>query len=193
MSQLSLFANGRIVVLDEPSAHITYWPGCLSAEQAQSWFDRLLRDVQWHSDRRLMYDREVDVPRLMAGYRLDQEDVPEPLAAAADLARAKVSAPFNSVGLNLYRDGNDSVAPHHDRLGELVRGEPIALISLGGPRRMTITAQDRSRKAIHIDLESGSLLVMDHTSQLHFLHGIPKTKAPVAPRISLAFRVRPAR
>lgn len=193
MTQLSLFAEGRITIADEPMARISYWPACVPAELAQAWFDSLRRDVAWHSDRRLMYDREVDVPRLMAGFHLDQDDLPTPVASAATLVRAKVPAPFNSVGLNLYRDGNDSVALHHDRLGELVNGEPIALLSLGGPRRMAILPKDRSRKSLHVDLQSGSLLVMDYASQLHFLHGIAKTRAQVAPRISLAFRVRPER
>jgi alkylated DNA repair dioxygenase AlkB len=190
MSQLSLFVDRRITLLDQPTAQVTYWPACVPVETAHTWFSTLLGEVNWQSDRRLMYDREVDVPRLMAAFRLDDHDLPSPLIEAAAVAREKVDAPFNSVGLNLYRDGRDSVAAHHDRLGGLVAGEPIALLSLGGPRRMSISAQDRSVRPIHIDLQSGSLLVMDYASQLHFLHGIAKTKAEVAARISLAFRVR---
>jgi len=197
MSQLSLFLDRCVTLLDRPTAKVTYWPACVPFDTADAWFATLREEIDWQSDRRLMYDREVDVPRLMAGFRLDDPDVPATLIAAAAVIREQVDAPFNSVGLNLYRDGRDSVAAHHDRLGGLVVGEPIALLSLGGTRRMTISAQDRSISAqdrsikpIHVELESGSLLVMDYASQLHFLHGIAKTKAPVAARISLAFRVR---
>jgi alkylated DNA repair dioxygenase AlkB len=190
MSQLPLFSDRCVTLLDQPSAKVTYWPTCVPPCTADAWFATLLEDVDWQSDRRMMYDREVDVPRLMAGFRLDDPDVPATLIEAAAVVRGKVDATFNSVGLNLYRDGRDSVAAHHDRLGGLVVGEPIALLSLGGLRRMTISAQDRSIKPIHVELESGSLLVMDYASQLHFLHGIAKTRAPVAARISLAFRVR---
>ena len=101
--------------------------------------------------------------------------------------------PFNSVGLNFYRDGRDSVAPHNDHLDEIVDGHPIALLSLGATRRMTIRAKNPPRRAIQVDLAAGSLLVMSYATQLHYTHGIPKTNERVAPRISLAFRVKPAR
>ena len=74
-----------------------------------------------------------------------------------------------------------------------MEGLPIALLSLGGTRRMTIRAKEPPRRALHIDLEPGSLLMMSYATQLHYTHGIPKTADPVAPRISLAFRVKPAR
>ena len=99
--------------------------------------------------------------------------------------------PFNSVGLNLYRDGRDSVAPHNDHLDEIRKGCPIALLSLGATRRMTIRAKTRPRRVIHIDLEPGSVLVMEYDTQLHYTHGVPKTAEPVGERISLAFRVKP--
>jgi alkylated DNA repair dioxygenase AlkB len=100
--------------------------------------------------------------------------------------------PFTGVGLNFYRDGRDSVAPHNDHLYELVEGFPIVLLSLGSPRRMTIRAKEPPRRVLHVDLEPGSLLLMSYETQLHYTHGIPKTTAEVGPRISLAFRVRPA-
>jgi len=106
---------------------------------------------------------------------------------------ATTGAPFNSVGLNFYRDGRDSVAAHNDHLDEIVDGSPIALVSLGAVRRMTIRAKKPPRRAMHIDLEAGSLLVMSYETQRHYTHGIPKTRELVGPRISLAFRVKPAR
>ena len=104
-----------------------------------------------------------------------------------------IGVPFNAVGLNLYRDGCDSVAPHNDHLYEIRKGFPIALVSLGATRRFTIRAKTPPRRVIHVDLEPGSLLVMDYDTQLHYTHGVPKTTAPVAERISLAFRVKPER
>jgi alkylated DNA repair dioxygenase AlkB len=140
-----------------------------------------------------MYDRVVDVPRLTAGYRLDgSESLPLALAAATERVRAELGVVFTHVGLNHYRDGNDSVAPHNDKLRTLIAGHPIALLSLGAPRRMEIRAKAPPRRMLRIDLEPGSLLVMSHAMQFHYDHGIPKTKLAVGPRISLAFRVRPA-
>jgi alkylated DNA repair dioxygenase AlkB len=138
-----------------------------------------------------MYDRDVDVPRLVARYRLDGGTIPPVLHEATARASAATGNAFNSVGLNYYRDGRDSVAPHNDHLYEIVAANPIALISLGATRRMTIRSKDRPRRVFDLDLEGGSLLVMSYETQLHYDHGVPKTKTPVGPRISVALRVRP--
>src|SRR6185295_15694356 len=108
------------------------------------------------------------------------------LLEAARQVVAATTAPFNSVGLNLYRDGRDSVAPHNDHLDVLVEGSPIALVSLGAARRMTIRAKEPPRRVLHVDLEAGSLLVMSYATQLHYTHGVAKTSTPVGERISLA-------
>jgi alkylated DNA repair dioxygenase AlkB len=145
-----------------------------------------------------MYDRDVDVPRLVASYRLTDAQLPGVLAETAQRAAAATATPFNSVGLNFYRDGRDSVAPHNDHLYEIVAAHPIALISLGAMRLMTIrsktpfdSAQGKLRRRYDLDLEEGSLLLMSYDTQLHYDHGIPKTRTPVGPRISVALRVRP--
>ena len=138
-----------------------------------------------------MYDRDVDVPRLVASYRLGSAGVPSVVAEAARRAGDAIETAFNAVGLNYYRDGHDSVAPHNDHLYEIVERHPIALLSLGATRLMTIRSKKRPRRIFDLDLEEGGLLVMSYETQLHYDHGIPKTRAPVGPRISVALRVRP--
>lgn len=138
-----------------------------------------------------MYDRDVDVPRQVARYRLDDPELPPVLGQAAQRAGEATQTHYNSVGLNLYRDGHDSVAPHNDHLYEIVAPYPISLISLGATRLMTIRSKSKPRRVFDIDLEGGSLLVMSYETQLHYDHGVPKSKMPVGPRISVALRVRP--
>ena len=193
MSQLPLFETTDTVLADDHRGRIVYMPGVVDTATATAWFAELRGSVDWRTERRLMYDREVDVPRLMGHYRLDPPSSTTP-PAILDAARAvveRLGVPFNSVGLNLYRDGRDSVAPHNDHLTELRRGFPIALLSLGAPRRMTVRAKAPPKRVLHVDLEAGSLFVMDYDTQLHYTHAIPKTDAPVGERISLAFRVKP--
>ena len=170
---------------------IRYIPAVVDPAQAQAWFEVLRERVAWQAMRRPMYDRVVDVPRLVCAYRLDDPGVPAPIADIAARVSAELAEPFNTVGLNHYRDGRDSVAPHNDKRHTLVPGHPIAVLSLGAARRMTIRRKQPPRPAINIDLEPGSLLVMSHASQSHYDHGVPKVRGPVGPRISLAFRVRP--
>jgi alkylated DNA repair dioxygenase AlkB len=196
MHQLALFDAREGVLVDDERGRIQYTPLFVPEPLARDWFAEIRAAVSWEAGRRWMYDREVDVPRLTAHFALatgeeDERPAPAPLLQAAERVAARTGAPFNSVGLNLYRDGRDSVAAHNDHLDELVPGHPIALVSLGATRRMTIRAKEPPRRVLHVDLENGSLLVMSHATQLHYTHAVPKTGERVGERISLAFRVRP--
>jgi len=195
MSQLTLFDSSPTVLTDDARGRVSYTPAFVDAATAHCWFDELRRGVDWRAERRMMYDREVDVPRLIGHFRLDPapDGTPAAILDAARRVTASLEIPFNSVGLNLYRDGRDSVAPHNDHLNEIRKGFPIALVSLGATRRMTIRAKAEPRRVLHVDLEPGSLLVMDYATQLHYTHGVPKTTAAVGERISLAFRVKRSR
>lgn len=187
----ALFDTGPQVLVEDAEGGVVHHPGLVDHATAMRWFEALRDEVPWQAQRRPMYDRVVDVPRLTASFRLASPGLPSALQEALERVQARCPEPFNGVGLNYYRDGNDSVAMHNDKLHILVPHHPIALLSLGGTRRMTIRSKRTPRTTLHVDLESGSLLVMSYDSQLHWEHGIPKTRADVAPRISLAFRVRP--
>jgi alkylated DNA repair dioxygenase AlkB len=192
VAQLTLFGSADQLLTDDERGRITYVPNLVDAATAAAWFTELRTAVPWRGERRMMYDREVDVPRLMGHFPLDPPppSTPPAIRDAARLVSDRLDVPFNSVGLNLYRDGRDSVAPHNDHLYELRRGFPIALVSLGATRRMTIRAKESPPRVMHIDLEAGSLLVMDYATQIHYTHAVPKTADDVGERISLAFRVK---
>ena len=187
-----MFGVGPQRLLSDAEEGIVYQPGFVDPGVAVRWFEALRAGIDWQSQRRPMYDRVVDVPRLTASWWLDDPALPEALADAAGLLRPALGQPFNAVGLNFYRDGRDSVALHNDKLHSLAPGHPIALLSLGAPRRMAIRAKPPSRQGQRIDLAPGSLLLMSHASQHTHEHGIAKTTLPVGERISLAFRVRPS-
>lgn len=192
-SQLPLFPTAvERVLVDDDRGRIVYTPDFATAELADAWFGQVRDAVPWEAQRRMMYDREVEVPRLVGHFRLSDTGLPEAIRDAATRVVASTGIAFTSVGLNYYRDGRDSVAPHNDHLDELAIGFPIVLLSLGSTRRMTIREKEPPRRAFHIDLAAGSLLLMSYETQLHYTHGIPKTSDPVGPRISLAFRVRHA-
>ena len=182
--------HGLVQVVDDAEGGVRYWPAFAAPEEADAWFDALRTRVPWTSQRRQMYERTVDVPRLLASWRSDEFPEDLPLATMLERVRAVVPAPYNAAGLNLYRDGRDSVAMHNDKLHTIVPGHPIALVSLGDTRRMLVRAKAGSRERHAIDLAHGSLLAMSHASQLTHEHGIPKTARPVGPRMSVVFRVR---
>jgi alkylated DNA repair dioxygenase AlkB len=189
--ELPLFAAAPQVLVTDAECGIRYLPTVVDAGRAQRWFEALRDTLAWKSERRPMYDRVVDVPRLTAGYELSSRTLPPVLREARECIGEHVEAPFTHVGLNFYRDGHDSVAPHNDKLHSLATGHPIALLSLGATRRMDIRDKQPPRTTRRLPLESGSLLLMSHASQHHYEHGIPKTREVVGPRISVVFRVRP--
>lgn len=191
MAQSDLLQSDPGLLLDDATGRIRYLPDAVPPERAQAWFAQLRDRIDWHALRREMYGREVDVPRLTQHFRLDDPALPAALREAAEAVLALTRIEFTNVGLNFYRDGRDSVAPHNDHLEELQRGYPIALLSLGSARRMDIRSKHPPRRALHVELEPGSLLMMSWRTQLNYDHGIPKTGARVGARISAAFRRRP--
>lgn len=186
--QQGLFAPEPVSLVHDEEGGIRYLPDSIPAIAAQQWFEQALENIGWMSQQRMMYDREVAVPRLLATFAREAEDLPAPLGEAFEAVRALLGAPFNRVGLNLYRDGSDSVAPHGDKTEKLLPGQPIAIVSLGATRRMSIRPKAGSGRIVHVELEPGSCIVMSYASQFTHEHGIPKLAGITEPRISLAFR-----
>lgn len=189
--QALLFDQDIQRIADETTGPITYQPAVISPALAASWFTALHEQVAWHTGTRMMYERMVGVPRMHSHYSTDDPALPMVLRAALAEVKEHIDAPFNSIGLNLYRDEHDSVAPHNDKLHELVPHQPIVLISLGATRTMFIRRKQPPHLRTALELEAGSLLLMGWNAQLHYDHSIPKLPQPVGPRISVAFRVRP--
>jgi alkylated DNA repair dioxygenase AlkB len=155
-------------------------------------FERLATEVRWQSERRPMYDRVVEVPRLVAFYA-GTDPLPDPALDAARTAlralyRGESGGRFASVGLCLYRDGRDSVAFHGDTIGREATGDTlVAIVSLGSPRTLLLRPSGGGA-AIRFRVGAGDLLVMGGSCQRTWEHAVPKTARPVGPRISMQFR-----
>lgn len=158
---------------------------------ADDVFAAMVSDVPWRAERRQMYDRLVDVPRLLHTYVLG-EALPHPiLEQARDALSAhylpELGEPFVSAGCCYYRDGKDSVAWHGDTIG---RGKThdtmVAIVSLGDPRKLALRPRDGG-DSIGVTLGHGDLVVMGGSCQRTWEHAIPKV-ASAGPRISVQFR-----
>ncbi len=156
----------------------------------RSLFERLLDGVPWQADRRRMYDRMVDVPRLVAFYGAGSV-LPDPVLDRLRLDLTGYYAEhcggsLPTAGLCLYRDGQDSVAWHGDRLGDRTDAV-VAIVSLGARRRLLLRPNGGG-PALRFDLGMGDLLVMGGSCQRKWQHAVPKTTRTLAPRISVQFR-----
>lgn len=159
---------------------------------ADDLFARLAADVPWKAERRRMYDRTVEVPRLLAFYGAD-DTLPHPvLTEARDALSAyyatELGEPFTTAGLCYYRDGRDSVAWHGDRTGRGSREDTmVAILSVGAPRDLLLRPRGGGATVRH-PLGHGDLIVMGGSCQRTWEHAIPKTSRTTGPRISVQFR-----
>jgi alkylated DNA repair dioxygenase AlkB len=140
-----------------------------------------------------MYDRVVDVPRLVRFYG-DGEPLPDPLLTEARdaLSRhygAELGEPFTTAGMCFYRDGRDSVAWHGDTIGRSrTEDTMVAIVSLGAPRSLLLRQRGGGSATLRFAVGHGDLLVMGGSCQRTWEHAVPKTAKPVGPRISVQFR-----
>jgi alkylated DNA repair dioxygenase AlkB len=164
----------------------------------RSWLPRaddvlatLVRDVPWRAERRQMYDRLVDVPRLTYTYMID-EDLPHPTLLDAREALSghyepELGEPFRTAGCCYYRDGRDSVAWHGDTIGRgSTHDTMVAIVSVGDPRRLALRPRGGG-ESISVEMGHGDLVVMGGSCQRTWEHAVPKV-AHAGPRVSVQFR-----
>lgn len=167
-------------------AWLEHVPGWLSG--ADEVFSLLLATVPWAQHQRHMYDGKVTEPRLRARWNLGPggDEVPAVVDEMRTALGQRYCRRFDSVGLNLYRNGRDSVAWHGDRIPEEIVDPIVALVSVGEPRRLLLRPKGGGPSRRYL-FGPGDLLVMGGTCQRTWEHTIPKV-ARAGPRISLAFR-----
>ena len=159
---------------------------------ADALFETLRSVVPWRGERRRMYDRTVDVPRLLAFYD-ETTPLPDPAVVAMKQAldahyTPELGEPFATAGLCLYRDGRDSVAWHGDRIGRSSTEDTVvAIVVLGEPRALLLRPRGGGATLRH-DLGHGDLLVMGGSCQRTWEHAVPKSTRATGPRISVQFR-----
>lgn len=173
----------------------------LAETDAGRLFQELMTVTPWRHEIATVMGRRVPIPRLTAwhgeagyvysGIRMAPAPWNAPLLELKAAAEACAGHAFNSVLLNLYRDGRDSVSWHADNEPGLGRNPVIASISLGATRRFQMKHRLRGER-LSLHLPPGSCLVMAGATQHHWLHQVPKTSRPVGPRINLTFRAMAA-
>ncbi len=189
--ELGSLAGIRRTVLTD-GAWVDLLPGWLRG--SEELFDRLAAGVAWRTDRRPMYDRVVEVPRLLRSYG-ESEPWPDPVlpqacTALSDRYGTELGEPFRTAGLCYYRDGDDSVAWHGDTGGRgATHDTMVAIVSVGASRALLLRPRGGGA-SIRYHLGHGDLIVMGGSCQRTWEHAVPKTRRPVGPRISIQFRPR---
>jgi alkylated DNA repair dioxygenase AlkB len=185
---------------DLPDADIIYYPKFIKDQDAQNLFDRLFKETEWREESIILFGKKYKQPRLNAWYGEEHMNysysgikmIAVPFTTA--LLRLKsliedfTNEPFNSVLLNLYRNGNDSNGWHSDDEKELGKNPVIASLSLGAVRKFKMKHKCDTTIKYEISLDNGSLLLMKAETQHFWKHQIPKSKKVDQARINLTFR-----
>jgi alkylated DNA repair dioxygenase AlkB len=180
------FASLERVQLD-PESWVEYAPGWVAG--ADELFAELLGSVDWGQRTRHMFDKRVIEPRLTASWRAAGGRPLDPpvLERMRVLLSERYGVDLDSMGMNLYRDGRDSVAWHGDRIAREIERPIVALVSLGHPRKFLLRRKGGGRSR-PFELGRGDLLVTGGRCQRLWQHSVPKVATAAGPRISLAFR-----
>ena len=198
----ALIQPEQLVIADSPKLQLRHAPAWVDPATATLWLEQLQHEVPWKQESIQLYGKRHPLPRLTCwmadpgcGYRYSGLDnVVEPWSPTAQRIREQLVAlsgwPFNSLLLNLYRDGRDAMGFHADDEPELDHTAPIASLSLGVSRTFRFKPK-KGHQGQDFDLElgHGALLLMDPPTQLHWLHGLPKRLRVNQCRLNLTFRV----
>lgn len=202
MNQLNLFdeslEHGKPIRIS--NGEYIYIPDFYNREKANRFLEAFVNDIEWNQESMNMYGRQVLFPRLTAWY--GDNDKPysfsgitlQPKSWSKELLKIKqdieplCNMVFNSVLLNLYRDGNDSISWHTDAEKELGINPVIASVNFGAERTFQLRHIETKEK-IEIILKHGSLLIMQGELQHYWQHQVPKTKKVDSKRVNLTFRV----
>lgn len=186
-----------------PGAELLFDPAFLSPAQAQALLTELTDGTAWRHEAIRLFGRQVLQPRLTAwhgdpgasyqysGLRLQPQPWTPALLGLRQRVEAAAGTSFNSVLLNLYRTGQDSMGWHADDEPELGPEPVIASVTLGATRLFRLKPRhphQTSHAPLSLPLTPGSLLLMRGPTQQHWLHALPKTARPVGPRLNLTFR-----
>jgi alkylated DNA repair dioxygenase AlkB len=184
-----------------PEADFCYIPDFLPARNADGLVECLWAGLQWDQRDITLFGRSIPQPRLTSWYGdpdahytysgLNLHPLPwhTDLLELRKLLQERLRHNFNSVLANAYRDGHDSMGWHADDEKELGSKPLIASLSLGENRRFLLRKKlEKNSRSVGLQLEHGSLLVMQGDSQSRYLHSLPKTRKPAGLRINLTFR-----
>lgn len=208
MNQIDIFGNviesnpGRKSVIGLTvikNGEYLFYPDFFSKSEGDFFLQGLRTDIEWKQESMNMYGKQVNFPRLTAWY--GDNDKPysfsgitlKPKVWTKELVEIKEkiepvsNTRFNSVLLNLYRNGNDSISWHTDAEKELGINPIIASVNFGATRKFQLR-HIKTKEKLEIELTHGSLLIMKGELQHFWQHQVPKTSQTVSERINLTFR-----
>lgn len=194
-----LFTGSKPVkkIFDLPDTDLMLYEGFFTKEESDQYYNTLLHATPWEEADLTIYNKTHIIPRMISWYEdktnpgasAKRPDWTPELLAIRERVEKETGVIFNSVLLNLYRNGKDGVGWHSDRTENFGKDAIIASVSFGETRPFRLRHKTRKDvPMVEIPLTHGTLLLMAGTTQTHWEHQIPKTAKNILPRINLTFR-----
>lgn len=186
----NVIENGEYIII----------PSLFDTLESDNLFKLLREKILWKQESMNIYGKNIDFPRLTAWYGDDDKPYsfsgitlkPNPwiieIIEIKNKIKPKSNVIFNSVLLNLYRNGKDSISWHTDAEPELGKNPVIASVNFGATRKFQLR-HIKTKEKLEIELTHGSLLIMQGELQHYWQHQVPKSNKIVGERINLTFRV----
>lgn len=196
---MDLFSTGEIENILPYDGEV-YYHGCIITDwEAKHYYDRFMETIEWRNDEAIVFGKLIQTKRKVAWYgdhpfqytysNTTKTALPwtEELITLKKIAENVSGTTFNSCLLNLYHDGQEGMAWHSDSEKSLGMNTVIASLSFGAERKFAFKHK-ATKATVSLVLEAGSLLIMQGTTQTHWLHRLPPTTKVMRPRVNLTFR-----
>ena len=196
---MDLFNTGAGPNLLPNDGVVTYYGKVLKQQEARYYFNKLLNTIEWKNDEAIIFGKHIITKRKAAwygdaGYLYTYSNTTKlalswtvELLLLKKIAEGITGEVFNSCLLNLYHNGDEGMAWHSDDEKSLGKNTAIASFSFGAERKFSLKHK-KTKQAVSVLLENGSLLLMKDATQTNWLHCLPKSKKVNHPRINLTFR-----
>lgn len=178
---------------------VIYYGIIMALKESNQYLDLLLHNILWQNDEAIIFGKHIITRRKVAWYgdsnyfytysntTKQALEWTKELSDLKQIVEQRTETKFNSCLLNLYHDGNEGVTWHSDNEKRLGNNTTIASLSFGAERTFSFKHK-QTKQTVSLILEHGSLLVMKNTTQMHWLHSLPKSKKITSPGVNLTFR-----
>lgn len=178
---------------------VFYFGPIMSAPKANQFLENLRQSIEWKNDEAIIFGKHIITKRKAAWYgdkpfeytysKITKRALPwtPTLLSLKALVEQETNESYNSCLLNLYHDGNEGMAWHSDDERDLKKNGAIASLSFGAVRKFTFKHKE-SKETVSIQLENGSLLLMNGVTQSFWWHRLATSKLVHQARVNLTFR-----
>lgn len=196
---LSLFPISSEQNLLPYDGEVFYHADFFTSKQSQDFLRILTDEIPWKHDEVVLFGKVIQTRRKVAWYANDAKPYTysgrtkiglvwtPTLLSIKNAIEEKANTSFNGCLMNYYHDGNDGASWHADDEKSILPNSRIASISLGAARKFEFKHKQTQEK-VSLELAHGSLLLMQGTTQSHWIHQLPKSKKITETRLNLTFR-----